>query len=276
MAHPDFTPFSDSKVVHPDFERFWDSKGAQLREYDPSSWDKDAYGREVDDKIFAFNTLDPIHRTYELGGPRDFWRPTTNLSDVDPLYYDRGEKEIVTHRPDYYRPLHSRRDPWDNTWEHYNQRGWNVDDRAFLMPETDIFEDGDNICIAVELPGLDKSRIRVDVKEDIAIITTKKPMEMEEWKGVYVQNERHFGNYCRRLKLPYPVDGSKVEYSLDNGVLLITAPKSSDKGNWITVTSCAKKLNPNGSMEATAKENETGTKESTNTEWTFVVPHKKH
>lgn len=43
-------------------------------------------------------------------------------------------------------------------------------------------------------------------------------------KGWYFQNERHFGNFHRKLQLPYKCDSSNVTATLHHGVLKVTLP----------------------------------------------------
>jgi len=75
-----------------------------------------------------------------------------------------------------------------------------------LEPLTDVFEDEEAVKIYIELPGVDKSDIHLDMTDGFAEIKAK--------------------NLFKRVKLPTAnIDFEKAAASYKNGVLKITIPK---------------------------------------------------
>ena len=67
----------------------------------------------------------------------------------------------------------------------------------------------------------------IDVKVSDGNLTIKgeKQEEKEEKKKDYYLQERRFGSFERRFRVPEGVDIDKIEASFKNGVLTVTLPK---------------------------------------------------
>lgn len=105
--------------------------------------------------------------------------------------------------------------------------------QRFKFPEltdvstsVDMFEDGDNLVIKAELPGMKKEDINVDLKDDVITISGEKKTEEKTERKDFHRVERSFGSFTRRLRLPVEIKADKVEASFKNGVLEIKMPKS--------------------------------------------------
>lgn len=96
-------------------------------------------------------------------------------------------------------------------------------------PSMDVCESNGNVVITVECPGMDAKDIHVSLTNDLLTIEGEKKTETEtrEKKGRTYRRERTFGSFSRDIRLPMPVDGSKIKAHLVNGVLTLTVPKSS-------------------------------------------------
>jgi HSP20 family protein len=69
-----------------------------------------------------------------------------------------------------------------------------------------MFEEGNHLYIEVDLPGVNVDDIDIRLREDRLILDTKKPISEQEKNADYYLNERHYGNFHRKLYLPYRVD----------------------------------------------------------------------
>lgn len=101
-----------------------------------------------------------------------------------------------------------------------------ADDFDF-MPTVDFEEDDKNYVVKVDLPGLDKDKINITVREDILTIQGVRQVESrsaDDQTGVYRQ-ERSYGTFARSLQLPGPVDDTQISADYKNGVLTIRLPK---------------------------------------------------
>ncbi|MBU9889794.1 MAG: Hsp20/alpha crystallin family protein, partial [Candidatus Omnitrophica bacterium] len=88
-------------------------------------------------------------------------------------------------------------------------------------------ETADAYILRSDLPGLDKDKIGVTVRDNIVTLKGVRETSAEsqdEKKGFYSQ-ERSYGSFSRSLNLPGPVDESNISATYKNGVLTVTLPK---------------------------------------------------
>ncbi|KAI9340720.1 hypothetical protein BD770DRAFT_399483 [Pilaira anomala] len=94
-----------------------------------------------------------------------------------------------------------------------------------LTPAVDFYENDKEFKLFVELPGIDKSNVKVDVKDKVLNLTAEsKPISDLANENPHF-TERKFGVYSRSISLPNNVCLKKVEAKMDNGILTITIPK---------------------------------------------------
>jgi len=99
-------------------------------------------------------------------------------------------------------------------------------DLTDVSTSVDMFEEGDNLVIKAELPGMKKEDINVDLKDDVITISGEKKSEEKTERKDFHRVERSFGSFTRRLRLPVEIKADKVEASFKDGVLEIKMPKS--------------------------------------------------
>ena len=94
------------------------------------------------------------------------------------------------------------------------------------MP-VDVKEYDDNYCLKVELPGINKEDINIDINKSYVKIEAKKEFEKEEEdkKHKYHKSEFRYGNYSRTLYFPYEIDPNTSTAELKKGILEIKLPK---------------------------------------------------
>jgi HSP20 family protein len=77
--------------------------------------------------------------------------------------------------------------------------------------------------VRVELPGVPKDAVSIDIDKNILSITgTRKNAVPESWKPLH--RELNDLGYTLRLKLNAPVDEDKLNAQLADGVLTLTLP----------------------------------------------------
>ena len=112
------------------------------------------------------------------------------------------------------------------------------DDILFNAPmqaPTDVFgrmnvsDKKDAIEVTVEMPGMDKKDIEIEVKDNILTVSGEKKEAQEVKEGDYYMQERQFGQFNRSIGLPDNIDVNKISSSLKNGVLTIIVPKTAEK-----------------------------------------------
>lgn len=96
---------------------------------------------------------------------------------------------------------------------------------GMAMP-VDVKEYDDFYCVKVELPGINKEDINVDINKSYVKIEAKKEIEKEEdKKHKYHKSEFRYGNYSRTLYFPYEIDTEKSTAELKKGILDLHLPK---------------------------------------------------
>ncbi|MGH7545020.1 MAG: Hsp20/alpha crystallin family protein [Gemmatimonadota bacterium] len=80
------------------------------------------------------------------------------------------------------------------------------------------------------LPGLTRDEIQLSVENGVLTITGEKREERTEGKpeGEVHLFERRYGRFERRWTLPTNVDADKIRARYENGVLVVTLPKTEE------------------------------------------------
>lgn len=97
-----------------------------------------------------------------------------------------------------------------------------------FSPATDVVENGKEIKITAELPGLQEKDIEVSVSEDSITIKGEKKEEKEEKGEDRYLIERSYGSFYRNIALPSTVNIEKVEAKFKSGILEIHLPKKEE------------------------------------------------
>lgn len=92
-------------------------------------------------------------------------------------------------------------------------------------PLTDIIETSDALIIRMDLPGLNKEDLKVDIGEDSIYIKAKFPEENEVGDINYIQKERNYGITMKSIPLLPNIEFEEATANFTNSVLTITIPK---------------------------------------------------
>jgi len=79
--------------------------------------------------------------------------------------------------------------------------------------------------IEVDLPGVNKEDINIDVKENQIAISGERSFQEERKEKDYYKIESHYGKFQRSFILPDNVDVENIEASSKDGVLELMLPK---------------------------------------------------
>ena len=100
---------------------------------------------------------------------------------------------------------------------------------ASFNPSVDVQDKGKSYLISVEVPGMEKDDVKIDIQDDLMIISGEKKSEAKEEKDSYYRIESSYGSFQRVLNLPADADIEKVDASFKNGVLKIEIDKDTTK-----------------------------------------------
>ncbi|WP_200762793.1 Hsp20/alpha crystallin family protein [Nitrosophilus alvini] len=96
-------------------------------------------------------------------------------------------------------------------------------------PAVNEKEDEKAYYVEVDLPGVKKEDIHVDVKDNVLSISGERKFKKEEKDKGYVRTESFFGKFERKFTLPNDADVEHIEAKTEDGVLHITIPKVAEK-----------------------------------------------
>ncbi|HHI04032.1 MAG TPA: Hsp20/alpha crystallin family protein [Candidatus Woesearchaeota archaeon] len=97
----------------------------------------------------------------------------------------------------------------------------------YRAPISDLYETDKEVVAELDMPGVDKKDIKVNVTKDSIEIKAEKKKEVKEEdkkKGMF-RHERSFAGFYRSFALPNNVDADKANAEYKDGVLKITVPK---------------------------------------------------
>lgn len=145
------------------------------------------------------------------------WQPFQELNNIrkqmDRLFEDMisvGDRTKPTLRDNDWLGLHSIGGMW--------------------TPAVEIEEDGDELVLKAEIPGIDAKDLEVEVGEDRVTISGEHQEEKrtEDKNENYFHSEFHYGRFQRIIPLPMPIKTDAIKSEFKHGILTLTMPKVKD------------------------------------------------
>ncbi len=94
-----------------------------------------------------------------------------------------------------------------------------------MVPELDVHDNGKQLTIEVDLPGIEEKDVSVTMVSGLLTIKGERKSERDKKGENYYMAERCYGAFERTLQLPETIDEDKLEAKFDKGVLKIVAQK---------------------------------------------------
>jgi len=90
-----------------------------------------------------------------------------------------------------------------------------------FQPAADVVEVESGWRVRLELPGIAKEAVKVDVKENVLTISGEKPDPYAESRK-FRHGEVGYGKFARTFRLSQAIDRDRIEAKFENGVLEIS------------------------------------------------------
>ncbi|MCG8590577.1 MAG: Hsp20/alpha crystallin family protein [Proteobacteria bacterium] len=90
-----------------------------------------------------------------------------------------------------------------------------------MIPRVDCFEQGEDLVVETELPGVAPGDIQILVDADVLCLRGRKPGARKDVSRLYHRQERTLGGFAREVPLPGRVRREGVEATLRDGVLTV-------------------------------------------------------
>lgn len=95
------------------------------------------------------------------------------------------------------------------------------------LPSVNLKETDKQIEFELAAPGMKKEDFKVEIDNDILMISSEKEEEKEEVRKAdhYVRREFNYQSFCRTFSLPDTIDENKIEANYKDGILHVIVPK---------------------------------------------------
>ena len=93
-----------------------------------------------------------------------------------------------------------------------------------FMPATDIYEAEDALTVILEMPGVEKSNVKIHVED--GALNVEGRLELAKYRGLQpLYTEYNIGHYSRSFRLSSKIDQSNIAAEMKDGVLSLKLPK---------------------------------------------------
>jgi HSP20 family protein len=98
-------------------------------------------------------------------------------------------------------------------------------ERADWTPASDIYETESAYLIAIDLPGIDRQALEIDIDDGRLVVKGIRPLAESRQH----RSERPRGKFLRTYSVPASVDQAKIAAEYKEGVLQISLPKRTEQ-----------------------------------------------
>ncbi len=147
----------------------------------------------------------------------------------------KGTTELIkTERPKYLSPFEEMEKWFEEAWRRpfsMLSSMWpetRLTEFETVVPRVDIYEEGNELVLKADLPGIDKKDIDIHLTDNVLTISGERKKEEKVEKGDYFRYERAHGSFFRRFELPSDIDTEKIKAHMENGVLEVRLQKSEE------------------------------------------------
>jgi HSP20 family protein len=95
-------------------------------------------------------------------------------------------------------------------------------------PRVDLSETEDAYHIHLDLPGVDKDDVDINLQDGTLTIRGERKEQAREEGTNTVRVERSFGQFFRSFTLPQTIKQDDIRATYDNGVLAVEVPKAEE------------------------------------------------
>ena len=98
--------------------------------------------------------------------------------------------------------------------------------RNVEYPYVNLRENNDEVVITALLPGVGVDSLNIQLIDNSLVLEGEKKSDVQD--KPYIRKERAFGRFQKAVRLPYRVDGDKIEAGLKDGILPIRLAKAEE------------------------------------------------
>jgi HSP20 family protein len=100
------------------------------------------------------------------------------------------------------------------------------DGQSMGGPVLNVYEEGDQLTVEAQLPGLKPEDLDINVEQGVLTISGQTTTDEERKERNYLVREHRTGRFSRSLRLPATYDSEGCTANFEHGVLRLAFPKS--------------------------------------------------
>ena len=101
-------------------------------------------------------------------------------------------------------------------------------------PEVSVFENDKLYTVTLDIPGVEKKDVNIEVEGSSLIVSGKREKANEKDMSLYYSQTR-YGNFSRAFNLPEEINVEKIGAKYKHGTLILTLPKMEKINNSINI-----------------------------------------
>lgn len=106
-----------------------------------------------------------------------------------------------------------------------------------FTPAAEIEENRDSYCLKLELPGINKEDLDIQVTAEAVSISGERKSETRTEENGVTRSEFRYGSFQRVIPLPGRIDHQNVAADYQDGILNLTLPKAEEEKHKIVKVS---------------------------------------
>ena len=96
-----------------------------------------------------------------------------------------------------------------------------------FVPTADIYETPDALNVILEMPGVEKSNVDIQVNDGVLRVEGR--LDLSKYQGLQpLYIEYNIGHYARTFQLSNKIDQDKIAAEMKDGVLSLLLPKAEE------------------------------------------------
>jgi HSP20 family protein len=97
-----------------------------------------------------------------------------------------------------------------------------------VYPPLNVFDAGEEVILKAELPGVDPSKLEVEVRDNTVTVSGERSADTPEKNAAFHRRERVDGRFRRVSRLPARLQGDEAKAEYKHGVLTVRIPKTKE------------------------------------------------